>query len=101
MSLAGWKSLMDEWQRIQNTPAPSWARYQHPVVQTNGALTDQEVVETPQDVSADGDPWVNRGTHFKRDMLEAIRRYAFEQRIESRQVLDRALRLFFGGQDNA
>jgi hypothetical protein len=101
MSLGKWQSLMDEIERARNGQPPSSARFQRPGVPSNGALTDSdEVVETPPEPSVNGDRWVNRGTHFKADMLEMIRKYSFEQRLESRQVVDMALRAFFGGQMN-
>jgi hypothetical protein len=39
--------------------------------------------------------WVNRGTHMAADMIEAVKTYAQQHRLEIRQVLDLALREFF------
>ena len=41
--------------------------------------------------------WVNRGTHLAADMVEAIKAYATEHRMEIREVIDLALRNFFAG----
>jgi hypothetical protein len=39
--------------------------------------------------------WVNRGTHLAADMVEAVKAYAAEHRMEIREVIDLALRSFF------
>jgi hypothetical protein len=39
--------------------------------------------------------WVNRGTHLAADMIERIKAYAREHRLDMREVLDLALRRFF------
>jgi hypothetical protein len=39
--------------------------------------------------------WVNRGTHLAADMVEAVKAYATEHRMEIREVIDLALRSFF------
>lgn len=39
--------------------------------------------------------WVNRGTHMAADMIEAVKTYAQQHRLEIRAVLDLALRRFF------
>jgi hypothetical protein len=42
--------------------------------------------------------WVNRGTHLAADMIERIKTYAQEHRLEMREVIDLALRRFFAGE---
>jgi hypothetical protein len=39
--------------------------------------------------------WVNRGTHLAVDLIEAVKTYAQQRRLEIREVLDLALREFF------
>lgn len=46
--------------------------------------------------------WVNRGTHLAADMIERVKAYATQHRLEMREVIDVALRRFFaveGGGD--
>jgi len=42
--------------------------------------------------------WVNRGTHLAADMVDAVKAYAVEHRLEIREVIDLALRTFFASQ---
>jgi hypothetical protein len=42
--------------------------------------------------------WVNRGTHLAADMIERIKVYASQHRLEMREVIDLALRRFFAGE---
>jgi hypothetical protein len=103
--MSGFEALVKQWNQITDElknapPRPNYLRDRRPAVPSNGTPTDEEVVETPQESAVTGDRWVNRGTHFRADMLEMIRKYSFEHRLESRQVVDMALRQFFGGQIN-
>jgi hypothetical protein len=59
--------------------------------------------DVPQRISASAqriDPpvWVNRGTHLAADMIERVKTYAHEHRLEMREVIDLALRTFFAGE---
>jgi hypothetical protein len=42
--------------------------------------------------------WVNRGTHIAADMIERVKAYATQHRLEMREVIDLALRQFFAGE---
>jgi hypothetical protein len=42
--------------------------------------------------------WVNRGTHLAADMIERVKAYATQHRLEMREVIDLALRQFFAAE---
>jgi hypothetical protein len=62
-----------------------------------------EIVGAPLSASAHSDAparisppiWVNRGTHLAADMLEAVKTYTQQHRLEMRELIDTALRRFF------
>jgi hypothetical protein len=68
----------------------------------------QQLANAPERISASAHPnalqrinppvWVNRGTHIAQDMIERIKAYAHEHRLQMREVIDLALRRFFAGE---
>ena len=79
-TLEAFMSAMQAQQRISALPA-------HPNAPVHRIAPDR--TEPPT--------WVNRGTHLAADMVEAIKAYATEHRMEIREVIDLALRNFFAG----
>jgi hypothetical protein len=77
------------------TPACEWSRrlWQRSNRQPNASAHQR--IEPPV--------WVNRGTHLAADMIERMKAYATQHRLEVREMIDLALRRFFAGEggDNA
>lgn len=81
-TLEAFMSAMQAQQRISALPA-------HPNAPAHHSAPER--TEPPQ--------WVNRGTHLAADMVEAVKAYATEHRMEIREVIDLALRVFFVSQE--